>query len=130
MLRRILEKVNRQLPFGYRLDVDGKPFSFVPTTTRNADGVVMEVTPLLDRRITIPAGTRSIFESGHLMADALSSQTGLHVSCCESMNGGNRWGRQIVQFEANDEPAHKVLERLLSLNSSPPREQSRPISFL
>jgi hypothetical protein len=122
LLRQVLEKANQQTPFRYRLDVDGEFFSFVPTATRNADGVVIEATPLLDRRITIPAGTRSIAESGNLMADALSSQTGLHVSCCRSMNGGNRWGQAIVPFEATDEPAREVLERLLRLGSSPPRE--------
>ena len=120
LLRRILEKVNRQVLFGYRLDVDGKFLSFVPTTTRNVDGAVVPTMPLLDRLVTIPLGNRRISESAKLMANSLSAQTGLSVGCCESMN--YRWGRQIVQFEANDEPARKVLERLLTLDSSPPRD--------
>jgi hypothetical protein len=88
LLRKVLEKVKGQVPFGYRLDVDGDFASFVPTTARNADGVVVPTTPLLDRQVTIPLGNRRISESGKLMADSLSAQTGLRVSCCEAFVAG------------------------------------------
>jgi hypothetical protein len=122
LLQRIVQAANVQLPFAYRLDIDGEFSAFIPTRTRNAAGKVIESLPLLDRRITIPSGIRSIAESAIMMADSLSSQTGLHVRCCRSMNGGNAWGRSIEPFEADNEPARKVLERLLRLNSSPPHE--------
>jgi hypothetical protein len=116
LLRKVLEKVKDQVPFGYRLDVDGDFASFVPTTTRNAEGGGVPATPLLDRRVTIALGSRRISENGKLLADSLSAQTGLRVSCCQSLVAGIPWGMPVVPFEAHDEPARKVLERLILLN--------------
>ena len=56
LMRQVLEKANQQTPFRYRLDADGEFFSFVPTATRDANGVVVAAMPLLDRRVTIPLG--------------------------------------------------------------------------
>jgi len=72
------------------------------------------VTPLLDRRVTIPARTRSIAATAAFMADALSAQTGLRVSCCQSAVAGIPWGMAEVAFEANNEPARNVLTRLIA----------------
>jgi hypothetical protein len=69
---------------------------------------------LLDRHITIPAGTRTIAATAELMADALSAQTGLRVSCCQASVGGLLWGLAEVFFEAQDEFARSVLKRLVS----------------
>jgi hypothetical protein len=125
LLRKVLEKVKGQVPFSYRLDVDGDFASFVPTTARNADDVVVPATPLLDRQVTIPLGNRRISESGKLMADSLSAQTGLRVSCCEAFVAGVPWGMAVVPFEAHDETARKVLERLILLNQQSNRVSSR-----
>lgn len=122
LMRQILEKANQQTPFRYRLDVDGEFFSFVPTATRDANGFVVATIPLLDRRVTIPLGNRRISESANLMADSLSAQTGLRVGCCQGVVAGIPWGRSSVPFEAHDETARSVLERLLTLESSPPRD--------
>ena len=54
-------------PFRYRLDVNGEFFSFVPTATRDADGVVVAAMPPLDRRLTIPLGNPRLSESAKLM---------------------------------------------------------------
>lgn len=122
LMRQVLEKANQQTPFRYRLDVDGEFFSFVPTATRDANGFVVAAMPLLDRRVTIPLGNRRVSESAKLMADSLSAQTGLRVSCCQGMVGGIPWGKSSVPFEAHNETARNVLERLLRLESSPPRD--------
>jgi len=122
LMRQVLEKANQQTPFGYRLGVDGEFFSFVPTTTRDANGGVVAAMPLLDRRVTIPLGNRRISESGKLMADSLSAQTGMRVICCQGIVAGIPWGMAVVPFEANNETARNVLERLLRLESSPPRD--------
>lgn len=116
VLRQVIESANRQMPFGYRLDVDGDYFSIVPTTTRNAAGEVLSATPLLDRMVTIPPGTRRINESADMLAESLSRQTGLRVSCCQSLVAGALWGMAVVPFEAHDEPARNVLERLIETN--------------
>jgi hypothetical protein len=113
LLQQIAQTANAQLPFAYRLDINGEFSTFVPTRTRNAEGGVIEATPLLDRRITIPSGARSIAQSAKSIGDALSLQTGLHVSC---EHWGNRWGMQETEFGAHDEPARKVLQRLLGLD--------------
>jgi hypothetical protein len=112
LLKNVIDTVNTQLPFAYRLDVDGAAFFLVPTRTRDAQGRSIDITPLLDRKVTIPAGTRSIAENAQLMAEALSDQTGLRVSCCESFVAGLPWGMQKISFAANNEPARSVLKRL------------------
>lgn len=48
------------------------------------------------------------------MADALSAQTGLRLSCCQASVGGLLWGLAEVFFEAQDEFARSVLKRLVS----------------
>jgi hypothetical protein len=75
---------------------------------------VIEITPLLDRRITIPPGTRTIAETANLMAEALSAQTGLKVGCCEGAVAGIPWGMAEITLEVQDEPARIVLKRLVT----------------
>ncbi len=115
-LRRLLADIvaaaNLHSPFAYRLDEVGNTFFFVPTRTRDSQGHSIAITPLLDRTVTIPAGTRRIYESASLMADDLSRQTGLHVSCCQSSLGGIPWGMEQILFAATNEPARAVLRRL------------------
>ena len=122
LMQQVLEKANQQTPFRYRLDVDGEFFSFAPTATRDANGIVVAAMPLLDRRITIPLGDRRISESAKLMADSLSAQTGLRVSCCQGIVASIPWGHSSAPFEAHNETARNVLERLLRLELSPPRD--------
>jgi hypothetical protein len=112
LLKNVINTANAQLPFAYRLDMDGAAFFLVPTRTRDAQGRSIEITPLLDRKVTIPPGTRSIAENAQLMAEALSSQTGLRVSCCESFVAGYPWGMEKISFAAFNEPARSVLKRL------------------
>jgi len=114
LLRDLIAAANARFPFAYRLDADGTRFTLVPTRTRDALGQVMEVTPLLDRRVTIPAGTRSIAATAALMADALSAQTGLRVNCCQGGVAGIPWGMAEVAFEADNEPGRNVLVRLIA----------------
>lgn len=120
LLQHIVDIANAQLPFAYRLDVDGEFSAFVPTRTRNSQGSAIETTPLLDRRITVPKGTRTLAESGRMLADALSSQITQHVSCCQAYVGGIPWGMGTAPFEASEEPARKVLERLIRLSEAEP----------
>ena len=117
LLRDIIATANARLPFAYRVDRDGNRFTLVPTRTRDVLGQVVEVTPLMDRRVTIAAGTRSIAATAALMADALSAQTGLRVSCCQGAVAGVPWGMAEIAFEANNEPARSVLRRLIEAAS-------------
>jgi len=114
LLQGLVDRANEQFPFGYRLDVDVDSFSLVPTHTRDLLGHVVEITPLLDRRITIPFGTRTVAETVNLMTAQLSAQTGLHVSCCQGVVAGIPWGMTRADFEAQDEPARSVLRRLIA----------------
>jgi hypothetical protein len=108
----IVAEANMWSPFAYRLDEVSGVFAFVPTRTRNAQGQSIAITPLLDRPVTIPPGVRRIHESASLMAADLSRQTGLQVSCCQSVIGGYPWGMEEVMFAATNEPARSVLRRL------------------
>ena len=114
LLEALVKQANDGFPFAYRLDTDGDWLTLVPTRTRDALGRSIEVTPLLDRHVTIPPGVRSIAESANLMAAALSAQTGLSVGCCQASIGGVPWGLERIAFEAHDEPARSVLKRLIA----------------
>jgi len=113
LLRQVADAVNREMPYGYRLYVSGGDYALVPTRTRNSNGDLEDVLPLLDRNVTIPLGTRSIAEHANLMADELSKQTGLHIGCCQALVAGVPWGMAKVRFEADNKPAREVLKWLI-----------------
>jgi hypothetical protein len=113
LLRQVADAANREMPYGYRLDVSGGDYALVPTRTRNSNGDLEDVLPLLDRNVTIPLGTRSIAEHANLMADELSKQTGLHIGCCQALVAGVPWGMAEVRFEADNKPAREVLKWLI-----------------
>jgi hypothetical protein len=114
LLQRLVDRANEQFPFRYRLDVAGDSFSLVPTHTRDLLGHDVEITPLLDRRITIPLGNRTVAETVNLMTAQLSAQTGLQVSCCQGVVAGIPWGMTRTDFQAQNEPARSVLRRLIA----------------
>jgi len=116
LLRQVIQKSNQQTPFKYRLDIDDGFFTLVPTATRDAKGELTRAVPLLDRRVSIPFGKRTIAEHGKLLADALSAQSGLKVACCQNLIAGIPWGASEVEFGAKDESARKILEQLILLN--------------
>lgn len=112
LLTNIVGEANRQSAFGWRLDQAKGVYFFVPTRTHDANGQSIAVIPLLDRLVTIPPGTRRINESAELMANDLSRQTGLRVSCCQGAISGYPWGMEQMPFSADHEPARSVLLRL------------------
>lgn len=113
LLRQLADAANREMPYEYRLDVSGDDYALVPTRTRNSNGELQDVLPLLDRRVTISSGTRSIVEHAKLMADELGKQTGLRIGCCKSSLTGIPWGMAEVKFEADHKPAREVLKSLM-----------------
>src|SRR5260370_41750996 len=96
LLRQVADAVKREMPYGYRLYVRGGDYALVPTRTRNSNGDLEDVLPLLDRNVTIPLGTRSIAEHANLMADELSKQTGLHIGCCQALVAGVSCGVEEI----------------------------------
>ena len=62
----IVAEANVRSPFAYRLDQVSGAFFFVPTRTRDAQGRLIAMTPLLDRAVTIPPGVRRIHESASM----------------------------------------------------------------
>lgn len=120
VVRDLAETANRLLPFGYRIDNDRDVFTLVPTRTRDEQGHSVDLTPILDRKVTIPLGTRRIFEHVNLLTESLQQETGVRVSCCQAAVGGVPWGSTVVSFETRDEPARSVLLRLLR---SEPRDR-------
>jgi hypothetical protein len=124
VVQQLATEANSKMPYGYRVDVDRNIYNLVPTTTRGADGNVEHVEPLLDRHVTIPRGIRVISEHAKIMADQLSEQTGLHVSCCQSLVAGVPWGSARVTFEAVNLPARDVLISLISFEQQANSEAS------
>ncbi|MBZ5568408.1 MAG: hypothetical protein LAN64_11225 [Acidobacteriia bacterium] len=115
VLQQVADAANVLSPYGYRLDRNGEFAALVPTRTRNEAGEIVERVALLDRHITIPVGARRIADVGNMLAKQLSEQAGLRVACCQMYVAGIPWGMAEVSFEARDEPARKVLERLIRL---------------
>ena len=113
MLHAIADAANASFPFAFTVDDDGDAFGFVPTRTRSKEGTLVDAPPLLDRLVTIPPGVRPIYESARLMAEALSAQAGVHVTCCQSVIAGVPWGMKSISFAADKEPARRVLRRLI-----------------
>ena len=115
------ETASRQLPFEYRVDDDIHAFSLIPFRRRDEQGRFVQLTPILDRRVTIPLGTRKIFEHVNLLTESLQRQTGVRVACCQATVSGIPWGSTVIPFEAKDEPARTVLLRLLRSEPGPGR---------
>ena len=125
VVENLRDAANAQFGFAYRIDHDRDLFTLGPTRTRDEQGRSVDVTPLLDRHITVPLGTRKIFEHVNLLTESLRQQTGVRVSCCQAFVSGIPWGRTVIAFEARDEPARSALLRLL--RSEPGREGLVPI---
>ena len=112
-VRDLRDTANRQFPFEFRIDTDGNVFTLIATRTRDEQGRSVQLTPLLDLRVTIPLGTRRILEHVNLLTESLQQQAAVRVSCCQAAVVGIPWGSTVVAFEAKDEPARSVLLRLL-----------------
>jgi hypothetical protein len=121
VVRGLVDAANVQLPFLYRIDKDGETFTLIATRTRDEQGRGVTFTPILDRHVTVPAGTRRIFEHVDLLTRALEEQTGVRISCCQAGVAGVPWGSTVVSFEARDEQARRALLRLL--RSEPGRDR-------
>ncbi len=124
-VEQLRDAANRQFPFAYRIDKDRDVFTLVPTRTRDEHGRSVDSSPLLDHHVTIPLGTRRIFEHVNLLTESLQQQTGVRVSCCQAFVGGTPWGSTVISFEARDESARSALLRLL--RSEPGRDRLVPI---
>ena len=111
LLQDLVDTANAQLPFRYRMDRDGDAFTLVATRTRDEQGRSVDLTPILDRRISIPLGTRRFFEHVNLLTHALEEQTGVHVGCCTGV-ADNQPGPPFA-FRADDEPARTAFLRLV-----------------
>ena len=111
LLQDLVDTANAQLPFRYRMDRDVDTFTLVATRTRDEQGRSIDLTPILDRRISIPLGTRRFFEHVNLLTQALEEQTGFHIACCSGV-ADNQPGPPIA-FRADDEPARSALLRLV-----------------
>jgi hypothetical protein len=121
VVRDLVDTANVQLPFQYRIDNDGGVFTLVASRTRDEQGRSVELTPILDRHVTVPSGIRKIFEHVNLLMETLQQQTGVRISCCQAAVSGIPWGSTVVSFEARDEPARNALLRLL--RSEPGRDR-------
>jgi hypothetical protein len=119
------DAANIRLPFAYRMDNDRDVFTLIPTRTRDEQGRSVDLSPLLDRHVTIPPGTRTIVEHVKILTDSLQQQTGIRVSCCQAFVSGIPWGSTVVAFEARDERARSALLRLL--RREPGRDRLIPI---
>ena len=106
---------NAQLPYAFRIQKFGDGWTVIPGKAPDRSGRVIDIVPLLDRKVSFAFATRPIHEHARLMAEALSAQTGYRVSCCQGVVGGIPWGMQEAPFGANGETARIVLRELMDL---------------
>lgn len=106
---------NARFPYAFHIEKFSNGWTVIPSRAPDASGRVIDITPLLDRKVSFPLATRAIHEHARLMSESLSAQTGFHVSCCQSVIAGYPWGMQEVPFGATGEPARNVLRRLMEL---------------
>jgi hypothetical protein len=102
LLSQVAEAANKEMPYFYRLDAHDDEYVLVPTKIRSSSCEVEDAQPLLDRRVTIPPASRSIAEHARIMADQLSEQTGLNISCCQMLASGVNWGLAEVPFSGRE----------------------------
>jgi hypothetical protein len=118
----LVDAANAAMPFRYRFDTtDQETITLVATAARDESGHTMESTPILDRRVTIPPGTRKVYEHVSLLMQSLQEQTGVRVSCCQPAVSGVPWGSNVVPFEAREEVARTAFLRLVRSVPSPSR---------
>lgn len=115
MLQALIDAANAAFPFAFTLDATGGQYTIIPTRTRDAQGRIIQMMPLLDHKVTILPGKRPIHENARLVSESLSKQTGFHVSCCQGVVGGIPWGMEEVQFAAGNESARRIVRRLMAL---------------
>ena len=118
VVKELVQAANDRFAFDYRLDVNGEFFAIVPTRARNEKGESSPATSLLDGRITIPPGTRSIAETMNLVTKQLRAQTGRQVGWDRGYLTGTPWGQSETNFEAQNQPARTILEKLIELDEA------------
>ena len=111
VLADLVERANAQLPFAYRIDRDGDTFTLVQTRTRDEQGGLIDVTPILDRHISIPLGTRRFYEHVNLLTNALEQQARVRIGCCSAL--AESQPGPLIAFRADDEPARSAFLRLV-----------------
>ncbi len=114
-VRELVRAAEAQLPVRYRVEAEPARLVLVPVARRDNRGRMAPAIPLLDRKVSIPAGTRPVRESAALMVQQLSAQTGMTISCCESAVAGYPWGMQEAAYGAADRTARDVLRDLIRL---------------
>ncbi len=67
LIEALVRQANENFSFAYRIDSVEDSYVIIPTRMRHATGIVIGITPLLDRRVNIPLGTRTIAETANVM---------------------------------------------------------------
>jgi hypothetical protein len=100
------------LPGDFEFEQLNGVFFVRPVRYRDATGATQPMTPLLSTPVTFPVETRQIFSTWRLILDQVSKVAGIQIGFDLGMGaiGGQR------TLGAQDEPAHRVIARLLSGN--------------
>jgi hypothetical protein len=118
LLQEAAQQVNQQQSYGYqvyeRIHENHSFYSFVPTTSHDAQGILNPVPAYLDQKVTIPQQTTTIASLASSMSQKLSDATGLHFDCCQSLVIGQPWGMKSMTYGAIDQTARSVLEDLIA----------------
>ncbi len=113
LLANVVATYNQHFPFRYRLLKSGDVYSFVPVAGRNDHCREVQLSPQLDRKISIPKATRTIDQQMQALSNALRAGTG--EPALISLNGvmNSTIPGLPLTLEARDEPARDVLLRII-----------------
>jgi hypothetical protein len=117
VLKGAVDQINQQQPWHYRLQHDLRQghdfFTFVPAASHNESGQLEAVKSWLDDHAAISSATAPVMTIADTLAEALTSDTGYHFSCCEALVVGHPWGSQTIHYDATNQEARLTLEDLM-----------------
>jgi hypothetical protein len=88
-------------------------FAVVPSRVRGPDGSFHAETPVLDAKISLPDGERSVMSALHEICAAVTSATGVPVRAGR-VEAGKPLRVRRVRTSATDKPAREVLRSVLA----------------
>jgi len=100
--------IHSGLPGSYKVVQQNGRVDVAPTQVRAADGSMKDVTPVMSQPVTFPVAERSVVDTVQLIAESVSSESGIKVLPLNLPFGI----LERVELGANGETAGDVIENL------------------
>jgi len=112
LLDALIDRLNLERPFRYRITPAPGGYSIVPTAMRNERGELVPYSSPLDTLVSIPQARRTIVAHTRLVIEQVKARIAYDLlGCCTP--GASNIDNTEVEFGAENEPARNALQRLL-----------------